>query len=604
MFAALLRRALQSRNSTVVRIARLVLAWLLLNAPSPARRNLADRVGGKHVWAQVKVSLIGMAPSWLERRMIAAARQARHDRLCAITALALFQYGYEFLDEGLDFADPEVMRRPFLNHIAFEFPIIFRSIDDHARAVAHAERLVADAAAAFDRAGPDDRDIIARNFGYSYNFTPALFSTLNMRPFAARVGRLIEHGLTHGGFVLDHEFPPRARDARHRVGVIVRNIERRTESFIAPAFVAGLDRSRFETVLITLADPADPEFARFIGGHFDRVEIFATDDVAEQASAIRSLELDLLFPANTMAAVAWSYNNLLAHRLARLQIMASIVSPLTTGLSRTDFALTAACTEPEDIQAQYSERVLPMEGMFNCFILGDQDPRSPRPRDPAMPVLPAVPIRFASGGSLYKLTPELRQAWIRIMAAVPSSELVLYPFNPGWGLPRTSAAIRKQFIDEFGAAGIAEHRLRIMPNQTPHQIVDLLRETTIYLDTFPYSGAASFMEPIAALCPMVGLLGSTQRGLQGAAMLEALGLNDMIAADVDDYIAIAVELARSAALRAAIKLRISARLADLPFLDHHDFGRRLTRALDQVLPPVRREMRAEVQGEPDQAQFR
>ena len=38
------------------------------------------------------------------------------------------------------------------------------------------------------------------------------------------------------------------------------------------------------------------------------------------------------------------------------------------------------------------------------------------------------------------------------------------------------------------------------------------------------SGAASFMEPIAARCPMVGLRGTTQRGLQGAAMLAALGL--------------------------------------------------------------------------------
>jgi hypothetical protein len=586
MFEALLGRALKSGNPTVLRLARLVIAWLLLHAPFADRRCLADRIGGNHIWAKVKISLIGVTPGWLERRMIAAAKSPQHDRVCAIIALALFQYGYEFLDDGLDVTHPEVLCRPFLHHIAFEFPLIFRSIADHARAVAHAERLVADAAAGFERSGLVDRDIIARNFSYAYNFTPALFSTHNLRPVAVEVGRLIEYALLQTGFVLDHEFQPHDRAGRQRVGVIVRNIERRTESFIAPAFVAGLDRGRFETVLITLAHPADPEFARFIGGYFDRVEIFATDDVAEQAAAIRTLDLDLLFPANTMAATAWSYNNLLAHRLARVQIMASIVSPLTTGLSRTDFALTAAGTEPADIQAQYSERVLTMAGMFNCFILGDQDPRSPRTREPAAAPLPTVPIRFASGGSLYKLTPELRQTWIRIMAAVPDSELVLYPFNPGWGLPRTSAAIRKQFVDEFGAAGIAEHRLRILPNQTPHQIIDLLRDTDIYLDTFPYSGAASFMEPIAALCPMVGLNGSTQRGLQGAAMLEALGLGEMIAADIDQYVANAVELARSAGFRAGLKERMRVKLNSLPFLDYQDFGHRLTAALDPVLPVV------------------
>ena len=579
----LARRALESDSPAVVRMVRLVVAWSLLNAPFRVRRVLADFVGGSHGWAKVKKTLAGVPPAWVERRIIDAAKTERNDRRCAIVALALFQYGYEFLADGLDWADHDVHARPYLGHIAFEFPLVFRSLEDQQRAVQHAERLIADAAAAFDRAQGEQRDGVARSLCSSYNFIPVLFTDRNVKPCATRVGRLLEHHLATQGYCLDHEFPRRRPYARQRLGVIVRNIERRTESFIAPAFVAGLDRGRFETVLITLAEPAEAEFAGLIGGYFDRVEIIATDDLAAQAAAIRSLELDLVFPANTMAAVAWSYNNLLAHRLARVQIMASIVSPLTTGLSRTDFALTAAGAEPADIQSQYSEPVLLMAGMFNCFILGDQDPRSPRPRDPTTR-LPAVPVRFASGGSLYKLTPELRQAWMRIMAAVPESELVLYPFNPGWGLPRMSAAICKQFTVEFGTAGIAEHRLRIMPNQTPRQIVDLLRDTTVYLDTFPYSGAASFMEPIAALCPMVGLRGRTQRGIQGAAMLEALGLGDMVAEDVDGYVAKAIELTDSPALRTALQQRIRMRLDTLPFLDYQDFGRRLTAALDQVLP--------------------
>jgi predicted O-linked N-acetylglucosamine transferase (SPINDLY family) len=586
MFVTFARRALESDRPAVVRFGRLVIAWLLVHAPYHTRRSLTDRVGGGHFWSKVKATLIGVQPNWAERKIIAAARRMEGDKLARAVALGLFQYGYEFLDEGLDWSDWDVLWRHYLGYLAFEVPLIFRTEADQALAIANVERLIGQAEAAFDAAEGDRRDAIAGLLASTYNFQPALFSTRNMRPFASRIGRIVEHHLRHMGFALDHDFPARS-GSRQRVGVIVRNIERRTESFIAPAFVAGLDRSRFETVLITLAEPEDADFARFVGGHFDRVEIFPTDNVAEQAAAIRALELDLLFPANTMAAVSWSYNNLLAHRLARTQLVATIVSPLTTGLSRTDYVLTAPGTEPASFQDQYSEAALVMDGMFNCFILGDQDPRNPLPRDPALPALPKVPIRFASGGSLYKLTPELRQAWIRILVAVPGSELVLYPFNPGWGLPRTSAAIRKLFVDEFAAAGIAEHRLRLLPNQTPHQIVDILRDTDVYLDTFPYSGAASFMEPIAALCPMVGLRGETQRGLQGAAMLEALGLSDMIAADVDEYIALVVELARSAPFRAALRQRITARLeAGLPFLDPQDYGRRLTAALERVLPLV------------------
>jgi predicted O-linked N-acetylglucosamine transferase (SPINDLY family) len=578
------RRILDSENPIALRLARLAIGWLLLNAPRSRQRKLADWVGAAHIWARVKATLFGTAPSWLERRLIASAKQSQGDPIAAIVALSLFQYAYEFLDDGLDWSDREVAWRPYLIYLGFEFPLIFRSVEDHAKAASHAWRMIDRAVAAFEAAAPEQRDTIALRFATAYNFNPALFTTRNMKPFAASAGRILEYHLTRSGHALDHSFPAREPATRQRLGVIVRNIERRTESFIAPAFVAGLDRSRFETVLITLAAPHDPEFVAFVAGHFERMVVFETENVAEQAAAIRALDLDFLFPANTMAPVTWVYNNLLAHRLARVQLCATIVSPLTTGLSRTDFVLTAPGTEPPDFAGQYSETVLAMEGMFNCFILGDQDPRRPRPRDPAAAALSQVTIRFASGGSLYKLTPALRRAWIRILGAVPGSELALYPFNPGWGLPRTSAAIRQVFVDEFAAAGIAEHRLRILPNQTPFQIVDLLRDTDVYLDTFPYSGAASFMEPIAALCPMVGLRGVTQRGLQGAAMLTALGLGDMIAEDVDAYVALAVELARSPHFRAALKDRIRARIDDLPFLDPADFGRRLTAALDRVQP--------------------
>src|SRR6202000_2773179 len=117
-----------------------------------------------------------------------------------------------------------------LGYLAFEVPLIFRTEADQARAIAHIERLLGQAEAAFDAADDDMRNAIAGLLASTYNYQAALFSTRNMRPFAARIGRLLEHHLKHQGFALDHDFP--ARSGKQRVGVIVRNIERRTESFI------------------------------------------------------------------------------------------------------------------------------------------------------------------------------------------------------------------------------------------------------------------------------------------------------------------------------------------------------------------------------------
>ncbi len=111
MFVTFARRALESDRPAVVRFGRLVIAWLLVNAPFHTRRSLTDRVGGGHFWSKVKATLIGVQPNWAERKIIAAARRMEGDKLARAVALGLFQYGYELLDEGLDWSDWDVLWR-------------------------------------------------------------------------------------------------------------------------------------------------------------------------------------------------------------------------------------------------------------------------------------------------------------------------------------------------------------------------------------------------------------------------------------------------------------------------------------------------------------
>ncbi len=91
MFAALLRRALDHGQPTTLRLVRLATAWVLLNAPAASRHRLADRLGGDGVWGPIKLALVGIAPNWLERRLIATAKRQQDDPICAIVVLALFQ---------------------------------------------------------------------------------------------------------------------------------------------------------------------------------------------------------------------------------------------------------------------------------------------------------------------------------------------------------------------------------------------------------------------------------------------------------------------------------------------------------------------------------
>jgi predicted O-linked N-acetylglucosamine transferase (SPINDLY family) len=405
-----------------------------------------------------------------------------------------------------------------------------------------------------------------------------LFSAENLRPLAVCAGRWVEYHLSQTGHQLDFQPPARVASERQRVGILVRDIVPRTETYLAMGFGAGLDHKRFEVVLITASTPAATPFSDFVTQHFERVAVVGRS-VTQQVAAIRALDLDFLVLGNTLAAQASDFMALAAHRLARVQILPSAIAPVTTGLSRVDYVLTAATTEPvAAVQAQYSETVMLMDGPFNCFVLGDRDPRLA----PPPPSVPDQPVVFTSGGVIYKLTPELRRCWATLLKHVPNSRLVLYPFNQNWGAEAGHVYLIDSIKGAFASLGVEADRIELHMNLTPAEIVEILRRTTVYLDTFPYSGAASFIEPITALCPAVTLAGGTQRGLQGAAMLRELGLPELIAGTLDEYVEIAAAIATDPLRRATLAERIRTGVASARFLSPAAFGTGFGAALDRI----------------------
>jgi predicted O-linked N-acetylglucosamine transferase (SPINDLY family) len=70
----------------------------------------------------------------------------------------------------------------------------------------------------------------------------------------------------------------------------------------------------------------------------------------------------------------------------------------------------------------------------------------------------------------------------------------------------------------------------------------------------------------------VALAGTSQRALQGPSTLGAIGLDELVAPDVDHYVALAVALARDAEQRKDLSKRIRAAMQKAPFFDTCSFG--------------------------------
>ena len=78
----------------------------------------------------------------------------------------------------------------------------------------------------------------------------------------------------------------------------------------------------------------------------------------------------------------------------------------------------------------------------------------------------------------------------------------------------------------------------------------------VMLDTLHWSGGNTSLDALACALTMVTLPGEFMRGRQSYAMLKAMGLDELIARDKKDYVAIALRLGTDAAWRKEIQQRI------------------------------------------------
>ncbi|MEQ9448385.1 MAG: hypothetical protein RLN70_05675, partial [Rhodospirillaceae bacterium] len=152
--------------------------------------------------------------------------------------------------------------------------------------------------------------------------------------------------------------------------------------------------------------------------------------------------------------------------------------------------------------------------------------------------VPDAALLLVSGANYFKIGPDLVNAWARIMENVPAAHLLLYPFNPNWTThyPYRDGFLR--FIQErFAARGIGVDRLHVLeaqPSRAP--ILGVLKLADLYLDSFPYSGAVSMVDPLSVGCPSVVREGHEARCRQSAALLQDFGLDVLVAKSAEDYV--------------------------------------------------------------------
>ena len=414
------------------------------------------------------------------------------------------------------------------------------------------------------------------------NFVPLYFNTSNLRDVYRKRAAIMEATLSALSNPLDHVFGPRPDRQRLRLGILAAHFSPQTETYATLPVYCNLDRAKFEVILFSPVQ-SNHALERYCAQHADQFVVLPPH-VGQRLQTIRAADLDLIFLGTNTTAVFNDITLLAMYRLARVQV-AGVCSCTTTGMRNIDYYLSGRLSEPRDAQSHYSEKLMMVDGPAHCYDFAGETPSAPiqaMTREDL--AIPNDAVVFVSGANFFKILPELDETWMRILSAVPQSRLVLYPFNPNWApiypvrtfMERLSAAAARHDVDP---------RRLIVFNSTPNKadILERLRLGDIYLDSFPFSGATSLLDPLKLGLPTVVKDGTSFRALVAPALLRAMEFDDLIAADSDAYVALAIKLAGDGGLRSNLRSQIQAKMDAVPkFLDSKWYGRQAGAAFEQM----------------------
>ncbi len=204
----------------------------------------------------------------------------------------------------------------------------------------------------------------------------------------------------------------------------------------------------------------------------------------------------------------------------------------TTGLEAMDFLLADHQQVLASAEPFIRERVLRMPDGYVCY-----DPPEHAPPVAPLPALSRGHVTFGSLNNVDKITPAVVEVWAAILRRTPGSRLVLK--NMGMDDP----AVVGRLHEEFARHGVDVARLELQGWSAARDALAEYGRLDIALDTFPYNGGLTTCEALWMGVPVITCPGETFAARHGIGHLSNVGLTEMIAETLDDYVELAVTLA-------------------------------------------------------------
>jgi protein O-GlcNAc transferase len=372
------------------------------------------------------------------------------------------------------------------------------------------------------------------------------------------------------GELIEARNPPvRARAAssaagrRLRIGYVSPDLRDHSVARFFEPVLAGHDRTEFEIWCYYDHSKEDAVTARLrsLAEHWVPCVQLSDDELTER---VVNDGIDILI--DLAGHTSGNRLGVFARRPAPVQVT-WLGYPATTGLESMDWRLCSEETDPEGSERWHSERLYRLRSLWCFRPRGDEEP-------PRMQETPSLQrggeVWFGSMNNLAKVSAETVRTWSRILREVPNSRLVMT------NVPEGEA--RRRVAERFGREGIGEERLLLHGRLPDGEYRAVLDGVDLALDPFPYNGTTTSCETLWRGIPLVTLKGDRSVSRSGYALLKAVGLEELVSADEEGYVRLAVELARDPERLSRLRRELPERFAGSVLRDEKGFVRDLEAA--------------------------
>lgn len=251
--------------------------------------------------------------------------------------------------------------------------------------------------------------------------------------------------------------------------------------------------------------------------------------------------------------------------------------PGTTGLSTVDYRLTDHQSDPSGTtDAFHSEALLRLDDGLHCYL-----PPIDAPEVSRLPSASDRHLTFGSFNQLAKMNADVVAAWSRILGAVKGSRLCLK------SSALSQSSVRARVLDAFASQGVVAERLDLLAwTASTRDHLQLYERVDLALDPFPYNGTATTCEALWMGVPVLSLVGERHAARVGLSLLSLVGHPEFVASSVDDYVTLAIELARDPSRLAALRSSLREEMRASPLCDAPRFARSVESAYRRMWSDV------------------